>query len=148
MPEMHDAAVREGLKSRLKSLKPDAKRKWGKMSADQMLWHVASSLELALGRASAPPAKAPVPLPKPVLRFAVVNLPWPRGAPTIPQIVASGQHDFEKERKRILGLIDELAKKDLSGPWPVHAVLGEMSGLQYTRLQAKHLDHHLKQFGA
>lgn len=148
MPELHDAAVRESLKTRLKSLKPDSQRKWGKMSADQMLWHLRSALELAVGRTSVTPSKAPVPLPQAVLRFAVIKLPWVKGAPTVPQIVAKGEHDFEAERTRCLQLIDELAQKDLNGAWPVHPILGTMSGTQYTQLQAKHLDHHLKQFGA
>ena len=148
MPALHDAAVRESLRTRLKSLTPNARRKWGQMTADQMLWHVAGSLELVAGRASAPPGKAPLPLPKPVLRFAVINLPWPRGAPTVPQIVATGQHDFEKQRTRVLDLIDEVARKDLHGPWPMHSLLGKMSGAQYSRFVAKHVDHHLKQFSA
>jgi hypothetical protein len=37
MPALHDTAFRETLRTRLKSLRPDAKPKWGKMSLDQML---------------------------------------------------------------------------------------------------------------
>ena len=35
---------------RLKALRPDAQRRWGKMSVAQMLWHVNEAMEGALGR--------------------------------------------------------------------------------------------------
>jgi hypothetical protein len=146
MPALHDAAFRETLRTRLKALRPDAKRKWGKMSLDQMLWHVASGLETSVGRRPTKPMKAP--LPRPIMRFLVINAPWPKGAPTMPEIVAKGQYDVEAERKRCLDLIDEMVKKDLDGPWPVHPILGNMRGVQHSKLQGKHVDHHLKQFGA
>jgi hypothetical protein len=51
------------------------------------------------------------------------------------------------ERDRCLKLIDAFAAKriDESG-WPIASTLGSMSGHDWSRLEAKHLDHHLKQF--
>jgi hypothetical protein len=148
MTMLHNAAYRDSLRSRLQTLRPDAERKWGKMTADQMLWHVACGMELAMGRIKVPPSKPPVPLPPPVLRFVVINLPWPKGSPTVPVLVAKDTYDFEAQRTRCLTLIDDMAAKDISEPWPVHPTLGRMSGLQYSQLHGKHVDYHLKQFGA
>jgi hypothetical protein len=148
MPALHDSAYRDTLRSRLQSLRPDAQRKFGKMTTDQMLWHVACGMELAMGRISTAPSKPPVPLPLPVLRFVVINLPWPKGTPTVPVLVAKDNYDFEVQRTRCLQLIDDMAAKDINEPWPVHPTLGAMSGLQYSQLHGKHVDHHLKQFGA
>ena len=146
MPRLHDSATRSAIKSRLQTLKPDARGRWGKMTVDQMMWHVNTGLEIALGRVKAAPAKAP--LPRPILRFAVLNLPWPKGrAQTFPEMVATGTYDFEAERKRCARLLDEFAAKELAGPWPDSPFLGPMSGGDHTRLQAKHVDHHLRQFG-
>jgi hypothetical protein len=116
------------------------------MTVDQMLWHVNSALEIALGRRTA--ATMRLPLPHPVLRFVVLYLPWPHGAPTMPEIVASGRRDFETERQRCLDLIEEFARMDLSATSSVHPILGPMSGPALSRLHAKHVDHHLQQFGA
>jgi hypothetical protein len=44
--------------------------------------------------------------------------------------------------------MDEMAKKDLNGPWPEHPILGKMRGVQHSKLHGKHVDHHLRQFGA
>jgi hypothetical protein len=92
--------------------------------------------------------KSPFPLPKPLLRFIVLDLPWPKGAPALQVIRARGQHDLEAERARCLRLIDEFAARPLDGSWPLHPVLGAMTGDHYSRLQAKHFHHHLTQFSA
>lgn len=145
MPMLHDEAYRSQVISRIRSLRQEMPRRWGKMSADQMLWHVNGGLSMALGHINVPPQKPP--MPRPLLRFLVFNLPWPKGAPTIPVFVASGSYDFESERGRCLQLIDQLAAKRLDEAWPTHPILGPLSGRDVSRLQAKHLDHHLKQFG-
>jgi hypothetical protein len=115
------------------------------MSVDQMLWHVSDALALALGELSVPPTKPP--LPRGLLKFMILNLPWGKNAPTMPQFVAKQSYDFEAERTRCLGLIDRAASMDLNSEWPTHPMLGRMSGSQVSRLHAKHLHHHLTQFG-
>jgi hypothetical protein len=145
MPMLHDEAYRSQIINRIRGLRLDAQRRWGKMSADQMLWHVNGGMSMALGQINVAP-QAP-PLPKPLMRWLVLNLPWPKGAPTLPPFVASGSYDFDAERTRCLGLIDQLAAKPLDEKWPTHPALGQMSGREASRLQAKHLSHHLKQFG-
>jgi hypothetical protein len=145
MPMLHDAAYRSQIETRVRALRQDARRQWGKMSVDQMLWHVSDAMEVALGRRAAPRQK--VPLPRPVMKFIVLNLPWPKGAPTMPMFVAQGSHDFHAERERCLKLIEELSGRRLGEPWPVNPVFGEIRGQDVSRLHAKHLDHHLRQFG-
>jgi hypothetical protein len=146
MSTLHDPAVRGALKKRVQSLRPDSQRKWGRMTVDQMLWHVNLPMRECLGEYTSPPAKAP--MPKRLLRWLTLNMPWPKGAPTRPDLVASGQYDFEQERANCLALIDRVAARDVSEAWPVSSGFGEMSGAHWSRLHARHLDHHLKQFGA
>jgi len=114
------------------------------MSVGQMLWHVNEAMDAALGHIQLPPANAP--LPRSLMKFIVINLPWPKGAPTLPSWVADADHDFFAERDRCLRLIDELAARPLDGTWPPSPVLGPMKGRDVTRLHRKHLDHHLRQF--
>jgi hypothetical protein len=142
---LHDPAVRDAIRARVEALRPDAPRKFGKMSIDQMLWHVNQALAQSLGQVPSQPVKMPV--PKPVLKFFVFNFPWPTGAPTAPEFVADAQRcEFAKERARCLQLIDAFAAKSMDGAWPTASTLGKMSGRDWSRLEAKHLDHHLKQF--
>jgi hypothetical protein len=115
------------------------------MTVAQMLWHVNEAMEVALGKKKAPKQKAP--LPGPVMKFLVLNLPWPKGAPTIPMFVPRQEHDFDAEQARCLRLVDQLAAKDLESAWPENPVFGAVCGRDVTRLHAKHLNHHLTQFG-
>jgi len=145
MATLHDEAYRSQIISRLRRLRRDLPRRWGRMSADQMLWHVNGGLSMALGQMHVPPQKLPV--PRAIMRLAALNLPWPKGWPTMPMFVASGSYDFESERARCFQLIEQMSAKSLDGDWPRHPLLGQLSGREASRLQAKHLDHHLKQFG-
>jgi len=145
MATLHDDAYCTQIIDRIGRLRRDAPRRWGKMSADQMLWHVNGGLSMALGQMDIPPQKTP--LPRPIMRLVALRLPWPKGLPTMPMFVASGSYDFESERARCFQLIDELRAKRLDEDWPTHPLLGKLSGREASRLQAKHLDHHLRQFG-
>jgi hypothetical protein len=146
MAFLHEPAVRTSIRSRVEGLKPTAVRRWGKMSVDQMLWHCNQVLGTALGDVKA--ESVPVPFPVPVIKFILLTLPWIHGAPTAPQYQAVDSHTFETERAKCLELIDRFgaAPVDRDG-WP-RAVFGELSGREWSRLQAKHLNHHLKQFSA
>lgn len=54
---------------------------------------------------------------------------------------------LEAERGRCLALIERFVARPLDGPWPVDSAFGAVTGTYTSRLQAKHLDHHFKQFG-
>lgn len=116
------------------------------MTPDQMLWHVNEFLAAALGEGTMPRQKTPLPLP--IMRFVLLYMPWPRSAPTNRGAVAQGPYDFEAERSRCLALIATFTSRPVTGPWPVDPTWGAVSGTFASRLQAKHLDHHLRQFGA
>ena len=61
VPQLHDAQCKAEILRRLRALRPDAERRWGKMSVSQMLWHVNEAMEGALGRIQADPMKVPLP---------------------------------------------------------------------------------------
>ncbi len=144
MSILHDERYRADIKKRVLQLHPGSERQWGKMSVDQMLWHVNEALDVALGNIPAGPQKSP--LPRFLMKFIVINLPWPKGAPTLPMFVAEGSRSFESERDRCLRLIDEFASRRLEGDWAPSPLFGPLSGVEASKLQAKHLNHHLKQF--
>ena len=129
----------------MQSLRTDTRRQWGKMGIDQMLWHVNVSMREAVGDYT--PQLKPVPVPKALMRWAIINLPWGKGAPTRPDMHAVSTYDFNVQQAECLSLIDRIAARPLSAEWPVSASLGTMTGKHWSQLTAKHLDHHLRQFG-
>jgi len=143
---LHDPAVRDSIRSRIEALTPSSTRRWGRMSAGQMMWHCNQILKTSLRDIQVVPRRPPLPVP--VLKLMLFNMPWPHGAPTAPEYMPSEPHDFEAERSQCLTLIDRfLARKMEDGGWG-RAVFGEITGVEWSRLQARHLDHHLKQFSA
>lgn len=145
MALIHDRALRQELEQRVRSLRADSRGRWGKMSVDQMLWHVNQSIQLSMGDLDVT-GKRP-PLPGSVLKFMVLRLPWVKGAPTHPSFVAKATYDFGEQQERCLQLIEALASKPVDGAWPAHPTFGAMKGREVSKLMAKHLDHHLRQFG-
>ena len=144
MTILHDPAIRDAIVARIRSLSPSTQRRWGKMSVDQMLWHCNQVLGTSLGDVQVPLRRPPFPIP--VVKFILLRMPWPHGAPTAPEYVAQGSLDFEAERKKCLELIDRFAaRKPEATDWP-RAVFGPLTGQEWSRLHAVHLNHHLKQF--
>ena len=147
MSILHDPQTKESIKRRVAALQPGAERRWGRMTVDQMLWHLNCGIENSLGRFAVEDIK--LPMPYAVVKFVVLNFPWRKGkTPTAREFVARDQYDFAAEQARLLRLIDEVTAKPLDAPWPNSAFMGPMSGRDWSRLGAKHLDHHLSQFGA
>ena len=109
MPTLHDTAFRLGIVKRLQALEPRSEQRWGKMSVDQMLWHVNQALAAALGHIETPQEK--LPLPAPLIKFFTLNMPWPKGAPTARTFVASAESRFQR-RTRPLPAVDRRACRD------------------------------------
>ena len=143
---LHDPAVRAALEERLGRLNPAARPAWGKMSVDQMLWHVNQAIASSLGEIEVEQVKPP--LPKALIKFMVLSLPWMKNAPTNPAYVPKTQYDFSGERDRCRRLMAAFAAKKLTEPAQDHPAFGSMTMTEQSKLHAKHLDYHFKQFGA
>jgi hypothetical protein len=146
MATLHDLAYRESIKQRLRAITAETPRKWGVMTPDQMMWHLAEGANWYFGERNVTGIKAP-PMPKAVVKFFVLNLPWPKGASTMESLKAARRYDLEVERERCFRSMDEFAAHPIDGAWPLHPLFGKMTGKECSRLQAKHFEHHLRQFG-
>ena len=146
MQLLHDPAVGDSIRTRVRSLSEGAPARWGRMSAAQMLWHCNQVLSTSLGEITV--VRRSPPFPVPLLKVMLFHMPWPHGAPTAPEYQAGPPREFEFERAQCLALMDRFtAHKMDDGPWPP-AVFGPLTGREWSCLQARHLDHHLTQFSA
>src|SRR4051812_25392757 len=146
MSTIHDSDYCAALRTRVDALTADAQPLWGTMTVDQMLWHVNGSLSLGLGKLRAARAKPRLPLAL-MVPFAMY-LPIPKGkVPTLPELTASSRYVFDAERARFHALIEEFSLKPLHFNWLEHPMFGRLTGPQWSRIQARHTDHHLRQFG-
>lgn len=149
MSSLFEPSDRDALLGRLQSLRHDSPRQWGKMDAAQMLGHLAQALESGTGDR---PMKQRFlgKLITPLIRSKVLGEePFGKNSPTDPTYVVADARDFDAERGRVLTLIDRMVARgaDAAGR-ETHPFFGKLSGEEWGRLVYKHIDHHLRQFGA
>ena len=146
MRMLHDPAVRNSIEARLNAIRADSPRQWGQMSVDQMLWHVNQFLAASLGDQTLEVQKSSIPAP--LMKFILIYMPWPKSAPTNRSAIPKGQHDLEAERARCRELIAKFVSKPVDDAWPADPNFGPVDGTFASRLHAKHLDHHFRQFSS
>jgi hypothetical protein len=75
--------------------------------------------------------------------------PFKKNLPTAPEFVVKNTPDFDAEKQKLKSLIQRFSTTDktliIARP---HPFFGKMTGEEWGVLQWKHLDHHLRQFGA
>ena len=141
-----DRATREELVRRMESIDPTRGGLWGKMNAGQMLAHVNASLAMATGELPTKPKKSP--LANPLGRWLIIyTMPWPKGAPTAPELLATPPAEWPADLARYRGLLEQAGTKPVDGDWPPHPAFGKLSGKDWGVLGYRHIDHHLRQFG-
>jgi hypothetical protein len=138
------------IKERLRRLRPDSGRQWGTMGPAQMLAHCSAGIEMAAGEIRPPRALIGRVIGRAVKRVAFrEGEPFRRNSPTSKELVITAAVDFETEQKRLSGLIDRFAAAGPSGCTDhPHAFFGPLTPNEWAILMYKHLDHHLRQFGA
>ena len=136
---------------RLRTLRPDSVRRWGRMSAPQMVCHLADAFRMLIDRL---PVSLATGLPqRTVMKWVAlyVPVPWPPGILTRPEIDqefgGTKPADFDADIAAVEVLVDRViaAMGTLDGR--VHPIFGAMSERAWLRWGYLHMDHHLRQFG-
>jgi DinB family protein len=139
----------EEIRRRIRLLTPTLEARWGRMSVDQVVCHLADACRMALGEVEVRPWDGG---PRTFRRVIALRVPvrWPSGLTTSPEIdpFDGGTRPvaFAADLETLLALVDRLASEaSLAGR--VHPVFGPMSERDWLRWGYLHLDHHLRQFG-
>ncbi|MFI5180486.1 MAG: DUF1569 domain-containing protein [Thermoanaerobaculia bacterium] len=150
MKNLFVAPDRKEILDRLDGLKAGAVRQWGKMDPAQMLAHCTAALEVATG--DTPRTQRFI--GKLLAPFVKGNLlrgeaPMMKNAPTDPSFVVADPRDFGREKARLAALVTRVcAAGPAAAERRVHSFFGRLTGEEWGVLMYKHLDHHLRQFGA
>ena len=138
--------ARKQLEGRLARLAPDRVALWGRMSAPQMVCHLAESMKMALGDLTVAPKRLPIRYP-PLKQLIVYIAPFPKNVPTAPELLARAPCDWSADVADLRVLIDRFAARGRDTAWPVHPAFGTLSGRAWGVLAYRHIDHHFRQFG-
>jgi hypothetical protein len=150
LPNIFSKEVSEQVINRINTLNPATKAHWGKMSVDQMLAHCCVSYEMAYENKHPKPGGFARFMLKLFVKGLVVNeKPYPKSGRTAPAFLITDHRNFEVEKKRLVDYIRktaELGEKQFDGKESLS--FGKLTINEWNNLFYKHIDHHLKQFGA
>jgi hypothetical protein len=150
MQNVFDAKDAQEYINRINNLTPETQRKWGKMSVDQVLAHLNVAYDLTFT-----PEKFPKPnfiakflLSKFVKPKITNEIPYKQSLPTSPVFIIADERNFEEEKAKLIGNIQrvqQLGREAFEGKENIN--FGKMTAQCWNNMFAKHLNHHLDQFG-
>lgn len=150
MVQIFTAEGAQQMIDRINKLTPDTKPVWGEMNVAQMLAHTNVTYELVYTDKHPKPKN---PFMKWVLKSFVKKMvvneePYKKNMRTAPHFLMTGAKNFEVEKERLINHIkqtQELGEAHFDGK-ESHS-FGALNKTEWNNMFAKHLDHHLTQFG-
>lgn len=149
MKSLFDSEAHVEILSRLDKLTDTTKGHWGKMEVGQMLKHCQYPLRIALGRYNF--TKKPNPFLKLLFKAFKKSMYndklWKPNLPTSKGLKVIKQKNFKEEKDKLMVLINDFHGEKDKESWNPHPMFGRFTNEQWGKMQYKHLDHHLRQFG-
>ena len=135
--------------SRIDQLQPATQRNWGKMDVAQMMAHCSAALDMASGKVNIPRAFIGRILGPFVRSIYSSEKPFSKSNPTSKELVISDQRDFAREQEQLKLKVQQFYEggEAKCTRYP-HPFFGALTPYEWGRGMYKHLDHHLRQFGA
>lgn len=135
--------------NRINQLKNDSQPLWGKMSVNQMLAHCNVTYEMVYDNIHKKPNAFMKFFLKSFVKKNVINeVPYTRNIRTAPQFIISRDCNFDFEKERLIKYIiktQELGESEFNEKESLS--FGKLNSKEWNIMFAKHLDHHLSQFG-
>jgi Protein of unknown function (DUF1569) len=149
MKNLFEQEATEEVISRIDTLEPACQRQWGKMDVAQMLAHCSAALDMASGHLILPRifiGRILGPFVKPIYTN---QKPFSKNNPTDKKLVMSDQRDFLREQQQLKRKVREFHEGgEAQCTRHPHPFFGALTPQEWSRGMYKHLDHHLRQFGA
>jgi hypothetical protein len=118
------------------------------MNVTGMLQHLRLSAQMAVGELKLASSNKRAFQVFPLKHLILYVLPFPKGAPTAPGLLPGAAASLEEERESLLALLERIGAGPGDGTGPDHPLFGPLSRREWGAVTYKHVDHHLKQFGA
>jgi len=136
---------------RLRALRPDSARQWGRMSAHQMVCHLADVF--VMGTEQKPVSSASGVRERTIIKWIALYTPlrWPPGIQTRPEVdqEAGGTKPtaFAADVVSLEALVEIVTTRPGFFAGRRHPIFGPLSERAWMRWAYLHMDHHLRQFG-
>ena len=149
MKNSFDPAEADTFVKRIDQLTPQTTPQWGKMNVAQMLAHCNVTYEMIYENKHKPATGFKRFILKLLVKPIVVgNKPYKPNSPTAPAFLVVDKREFESEKNRLKQYIQRVAA-DGSAKFEGKESnsFGALSSNEWNTMMAKHLEHHLGQFG-
>jgi hypothetical protein len=150
MKNLLEAGTAKEIRERIAKLGPKNERQWGKMTAPQAMAHCSVVMEWAVGDKDEPRMFLGR-IFGPLVKRQVVkdDKPLARNTPTAKSLVVADERDLAKECQRLSALVERFCAGGPPGCTKnPHTFFGQMTPEEWATIMYKHVDHHLRQFGA
>ena len=141
-------ADRTAICQRIASVTSASVPRWGRMDATAMLAHLRLSALMALGELPVANKSKRAFQVFPIKHLILHVVPFPRGAPTAPELLVPDSTPVDAIRPDLVTLVQRIGEGPRDGYGPVHPLFGRLSFREWGVATHKHTDHHLRQFGA
>lgn len=133
---------------RINKLQSTSTSQWGKMTVDQMMSHCIAPLDIVFGDLHLKMNPIMAFFGRTFIRKQVLSdKEFKKDSPTATLFIRTGNYNFDDTKSELM----EKVKKFTQGPQVIktnkHPFFGTMTNEEWNKIQWKHLDHHLRQFG-
>lgn len=134
---------------RFNTLTPGSQRQWGAMTVSQMLAHCSEPFRHAFGEIKLKRTIPGILFGGFAKRMFMGDKQFKQGLPTDKKFIFKDEKNFEEERKKLIEAVLKFYQgKGNNLTKDPHPFFGKMSTEEWDMMFYKHLDHHLRQFGA
>jgi len=150
MENVFDSKDAQNYINRINNLVEDTHGLWGRMTVDQMLAHCSVTYEMVYEpeKHKKPGAIAKFILKTFVKPKVVGEKSYPKDSPTAPQFLIKERKNFDEEKRRLIGFIQKTQQLGASAfDGKESFSFGKLTSQEWNNMFAKHLNHHLSQFG-
>src|SRR5215471_2288424 len=133
---------RAEITTRLNLLSVSSTRRWGSLDVAGMLQHLRLSAQMTLGELQVPSKTKRAFQMFPLKHLILYVLPFPKGAPTAPELKPTDDLSFEDERAALLQLLERIGTGPHDGTAPAHPLFGPLSWREWGVATYKHANHH------
>ncbi len=145
-----DSTTIATFEARARRIAGNAQRQWGTMTAPAMFAHLTRAIELSLGEVEVPDRSNW--LTRSLLRWLVFDspIPWMRGMKAPAVFFPDTGDDLDRERERFIEALRRFVAAAKASPTRKVAseFFGPMTLAYWGKVNGRHIDHHMRQFGA
>jgi len=148
MKNIFNEADRNEILQRVEKLTPQSQPMWGKMNVAQMLAHCSNAAKMPTADIKTERVSFPINLLGMFFKSKILgDMPFRRNSPTAPEIKVVNERDFQAEKSNFITALKKLGQGEQAVKSDMHPFFGKMTPKEWGRINYKHADHHLSQFG-